>query len=346
MLNTRGHLLASDLTEIIDESIDSLRQLANSRILIMGGTGFVGTWISSALMEANQKYSLNLHLSLLTRNQFLAVQKLNLESIDKVQLIEHDVRNPFPKNLGTFDYYIHGATPSTKNTGSSSPDLVVDSSITGMKNLLEFISRGNVAPSVMHLSSGAVYGDPYLKVKSVSESEPTGGVSSMITPYTFAKIETEKLILEATKNNLIRGTNPRLFAFGGPHIALDQHFAVGNFLQDRLEGKRISIRGNPQTIRSYMYPTDMCIWLFALLVNPTVETIHIGSNVPTSMSKLAGVINECTQGKDIEYLGLDSQASCYVPETFKTMQNLNVVQKVSLEDAIMRWWKWIHETNR
>jgi dTDP-glucose 4,6-dehydratase len=320
--------------------------MANSRIFITGGSGFVGTWITSALMEANQKFALNLQLTITTRNQFLATQKLNFKPSDKVDFLEHDVRKPFPDDIGAFDFYIHGSTPSTKETGNSNPELVVESSTIGMKNLLELIGRSSVTPTVMHLSSGAVYGNPSLKVKPVHESEEINIDTSTITPYMFAKIETEKIICSATENSMIHGTNPRLFAFAGPYIALEEHFAVGNFLRDRLMNQKITIRGNPQTTRSYMYPTDMCHWLLTLLVNPTLDTIHIGSNTSVTMDKLAKTINASTHGTDIIYEGLGSQASCYVPKTSKTMDYLNVFQKVNIEEAILRWWKWIHETNR
>jgi nucleoside-diphosphate-sugar epimerase len=346
MLHTRGRLLQSDLNEIVDRSQYSLKSIANSRILITGGSGFVGTWITSALMEANQKFSLNLQLTIVTRNQFLATQKLNFEPFDKVHFLEHDVRNTFPNEIGTFDFYIHGSTPSTKETGSSNSELVVESSIIGMNNLLELIGRSSVTPTVMHLSSGAVYGNPNLKVKPVHEREEINRDASTITPYMFAKIETEKIIGSATENGIIHGTNPRLFAFAGPYIALEEHFAVGNFLRDRFTNQKIIIRGNPQTTRSYMYPTDMCNWLLALLVNPTLDTIHIGSNTTITMDQLAKTINASTHGTDISYEGLGSQASYYVPETSQSTDYLNVVQKVNLEDAILRWWKWIHETNR
>jgi nucleoside-diphosphate-sugar epimerase len=346
MLRTRGRLLVSDLEEVVSTSAESLKKLANSRILITGATGFIGTWISSTLMEANERYSLNLELTIITRSQFLATEKLNLGLLDKVQFIEHDVRNTFPRELGSFDFYIHGATPSNAITGSNNSELVVDSSVKGLKNLLELIRRGNTVPTVMHLSSGAVYGDASLKLRSIPENESVVHSPSNLNPYMFAKIETEKLILEATEKNYIKGTNPRLFAFAGPHIPLDQHFAVGNFLRDRLANMEIEIIGNLGTVRSYMYPTDMCNWLLALLVNPTLETIHVGSPSPITMDQLARTISECTEGIGVRHETIDSKPSHYVPEIFKTLKFLKVVQKVKLEDAIVRWWEWINESSR
>ncbi len=57
----------------------------------------------------------------------------------------------------------------------------------------------------------------------------------------------------------------RPFAFIGPYQGLDKPWAVNNFLRDALLGVPIRILGDADTVRSYMYPSDMAFWLLAIL---------------------------------------------------------------------------------
>ena len=61
----------SDLEEIAYRLENIWCELRNSTILILGGTGFVGTWITSSLIFANKNFGLNLKLIILTKDKRL-----------------------------------------------------------------------------------------------------------------------------------------------------------------------------------------------------------------------------------------------------------------------------------
>ena len=146
---------------------------------------------------------------------------------------------------------------------------------------------------------------------------------------------------EAAVAGLINCISPRLYAFAGPGIVLDEHFAVGNFLRDGTEGKQIAINGNPSTMRSYMYPTDLTIWILTALLKPKYLNVNIGSEIPISMLDLANLISDMTSKKGVKILGDDKVDSNYVPSTLCFIQNYLVSEQIDLSNGLERWIEWL-----
>jgi nucleoside-diphosphate-sugar epimerase len=333
----RGGIFQSDLDEIISLTKNECAVLKNQEITILGGSGFVGIWLISFLCTANEQLDLNLNIIAPTRNVETARNKLKLKAKDPVSIVEVD----FSKVLKTFStqskFYFLALTPTVKSTGSDNGELILASTQNAIAFIEQCAYQSGICPTVIHLSSGAVYQDSKSEVLNEKNVEATTSKDA----YTQAKLLLETSLLRLDEVNLIKAANPRLFAFMGPHLKIDEHFAVGNFLNDCLKGREIIVKGNPLTTRSYLYPTDLVTWLIKILIRPTNLPLNFGSDKSLTMKEIAESISNFFDNKNIEYRSINSPISHYVPSIENTKKYLGVTQKILFSEGLERWIKWL-----
>lgn len=338
---TYGGFFRDELSEIATDSARLLEHFRNSKILVLGGTGFVGTWLVSALLHANKSLNLGLNVTVATRNEALAETRLHTNDDPALEIVEIDLQRDNYEIVGEFTHLVHAATPSSPRTGGLDANSVTEVSIKGIEFLLRKAKRQNLTPVLLHVSSGAVYGPQDRSMPKFLEGTSTFENLTVLSPYALAKVEIERMVVEADEAGIVRGTNPRLFAFAGPYIDLDAHFAVGNFVRDALDSDRITLKGNPKTVRSYLYPTDMAAWLIASLAKPTLKPLHIGSDIPMEMQEVVSRISGLTGGVPVTPGDLTAPISRYVPANSETRKYLGVEQRVSFDEGIERWVRWL-----
>jgi dTDP-glucose 4,6-dehydratase len=116
---------------------------------------------------------------------------------------------------------------------------------------------------------------------------------------------------------------------------------VGNFIRDGLRGQPVNIKGSPDTLRSYMYPTDLITWILTALLKPKNLNVNIGSELPLTMHELATLISELTSKKGVRILGGNVVASNYVPSTSCFRENFGVSQRIDLNQGLEHWIEWL-----
>jgi nucleoside-diphosphate-sugar epimerase len=95
----------------ITKIIDPLRKdYVDSKILIYGGTGFIGTWLTESLVYADRQLDLHLNITVVTRNKSQARTKFSHPSCRDLTFIEHDFASSELNDYFEADYVIHGGT--------------------------------------------------------------------------------------------------------------------------------------------------------------------------------------------------------------------------------------------
>jgi dTDP-glucose 4,6-dehydratase len=327
-------------------------QLRDSRILITGGTGFVGKWLLSTLLDANQHYDLGCRVDVLSRDpkSFMEAAPF-LANSAAIQLIPGDVRH-FSPPPHDYSYIIHAAADVVAD---HSPIDAYDVCVEGTRRILDIAARQG-KPKILIVSSGAVYG-PQLPTQSTIPETYRGALdfSDPNAAYGMGKRCAEWLAAAyAEKYGLAIGV-ARCFAFVGPYLALDRHLAIGNFLRDALNHQPVIIRGDGTSYRSYLHATDLATWLWAILLAAqpgatAANTYNVGSQEAITVRELAErVIAIAGSRSKLQILkqsaaGLAGQR--YVPNVAKAVADLNLEPPLTLDNAIFRTVQWLRSPSK
>lgn len=334
----KNHIFETDLKSIIQRCEKVFDVLKGQEILITGATGFVGTWLTHTFLMANKELGCKIEIDVVYRdgkklNEIYGANLNNIRNRFKIDLSLQP--SCFPAETNSYSLFIHAAanTNYQLNQGKS----------TSTENLLKLAQKQKRLPIFIYLSSGAVYGD--LNVIKFPETALSSlpKVENNYKNYALEKYLSEKFIEDATLKGEIYGSCPRLFTFYGPFFPLKNQYAVSSFLIDGLNTKRIKLKGNPETTRSYLYPTDLVTAILKMILNPKMSPTHIGSDKAIKMIELASLIDQITGNSGIQIDPNGQSASHYVPEIFNSESQLGLLQTIEIEDGLERWINWISD---
>jgi nucleoside-diphosphate-sugar epimerase len=336
-------LSAADLDHVLEHTPQVWDQLRRARIFITGGTGFFGTWLLESLICAIDRFDLAIEAVVLTRSpERFAEKSPHLATHRALRLHCGDVRDfNFPD--GGFTHVIHAAFPSTKPL--SDPRATVAVILQGAERTLQFAEHSR-AEHFLFTSSGAVYGRQPADLLAIPEGY--GGAPDPTEPrsaYGESKRMAELLCQLQSARSEVSVKIARCFAFVGPHLPLDAHFAIGNFIRDAIGGGPIHIQGDGTAVRTYLYAADLAIWLWTILVaGKSGRAYNVGGAQSVSMAELARrVRDELSPGAAIQQ---DQQpqpgqiVDRYVPDVARAARELGLEPSIELEDAIRRTAEW------
>jgi nucleoside-diphosphate-sugar epimerase len=333
--------LSVDLHHILDHTRDIWENLRGAHIFITGGTGFFGCWLLESFVFANRELNLKASASILTRAPNAVKQRVPHLALDPaITLIEGDVRTfTFPRE--SYSHILHAATDASAKLNSENPLLMLDTIIEGTRHVLDF-SAVCRAERLLMVSSGAVYGRQPAEIVHVPEDYP--GSPDPLDPasaYGIGKRTAEQLCALYAKQYGISSTIARCFAFVGPNLPLDIHFAIGNFIRDAIQGNPIVVKGDGTPYRSYLYAADLAIWLWTIFLRgDSGQAYNVGSEEAVTIAETARIVaNEMTpQGsiKISEPPRPSQPVQRYVPSTKKARLELDLQQRVSMTEGVRR----------
>lgn len=318
------------------------RGLDGQRLFMTGGTGFVGKWLLATLQMAQQQHRFSCETIILSRDPArFRDHAAWLANGPGVTLVQGDVTD-FDFPAGEFHAVIHAAADVAANLP---PIQTFDACLSGTRRVLEFATAAGACDFLL-VSSGAVYGQQPASMLAIPETY-TGAPDTLSARagYGQGKRAAEWLANAWAEEHSLRVVTARLFAFMGPGMPLDAHFAAGNFVRAALAGEPIIIEGDGKPLRTYLHACDMAGWLWNILLRgESGYAYNVGGEEVISIAQLAR--RACSQlgsAAPVEIRGREANglgATRYVPDVTKARNALGLRQTLSLNETLVRCAEW------
>jgi nucleoside-diphosphate-sugar epimerase len=331
-------LPVEDLEHIFHNTQDIWETFREKSIFLTGGTGFFGKWLQESFIYANEKLDLNARLTTLTRDPESFIQKFPFynDYSKSVKFVKGDILS-FDFNLeDKFQYIIHAATAASESLNQENPLLMMDTITVGTRRVLDFAITQPIE-GFLFVSSGAIYGKQPWNVSHIKENDSFKlDINDSKLAYAEGKRIAELYCSTYFEKLGLPVKIARCFAFVGPYLPLDTHFAIGNFINNVLKNEEIVIKGDGSTIRSYMYASDLMIWLWDILINGKCNVpYNVGSDESISISELARLISKLDSNIKVMILNETIGGSIYAPE-IRRAKKMGLKINVSLESSISK----------
>lgn len=219
--------------------------MKNTKILVTGGAGFIGSNLVRHLVEAEN--------TITVLDNFMSGYRSNLNSFPTVRIIKGDVRdqNTVEKVMRGIEVVFHLAASVGNIRSIEQPIADAEINVLGTLQVLEAARKEGVRKIVASSSAG-IFGE--LKTLPIKEDHPVEPDS----PYGCTKLCEEKLCLAYAKLYDIEAICLRYFNVYGPNQRFD---AYGNvipiFVFNMLRNEPLMIYGDGEQTRDFVHVDDI-----------------------------------------------------------------------------------------
>lgn len=305
-------------------------------LLIIGGSGFFG----KSILDSYRRGLLSPwgidSVTVMARNAE-GLKGSNPELLhNSVKLINGDISNCL--KLPRADYVIHAAASTDAANYITRPEAEKRNIQAGTYNYCKLAQKFHKESRIIYCSSGAVYGQQPAGMEFLHENFEGGNVNKMSTikrDYAAAKRDAEKAICALG----LQGRSvsiARCFAFVGKYLPRDQHFAIGNFIQDGIMGGPIIVKALNPVYRSYMYADELVHWLMTIChsANSSCPIYNVGSDEAITVQELSNQLAKRFSVAIVQPELSKKTEDRYIPCINKAKDELNLTLSINLANSI------------
>ncbi len=310
-----------------------------ARIVITGGSGFVGSHLCDAFLARG--------------DEVVAVDNLSTGRLQNLaHLAEHKafafVRADVAKELpveGKIDGVLHFASPASPPEYLAAPFESLDVNSLGTRRALD-LAVANDARFLL-ASTSEIYGDPEVhpQVEEYNGNVDPNGPRAV---YDEAKRFAETLTSTYRRLHDLSTATVRIFNTYGPRLAPADGRVVSNFLMQALDGKPLTIYGTGNQSRSFCYVSDEVRGIVALFDSDVAEPVNIGNPSEITVLELVDIVREVTESRsEIVFEPLPvGDPTRRRPDITRARTLLDWEPTVTLRDGLALMRDWYQEERR
>lgn len=362
-MNNANDVIQEDLDYICKSLGGDLDPMTGKRLLITGGAGFLGYYLVQAIVHKNKSLSVEKKIQLTVYDNFMRGEPdwlVALKGDETLTIVKHDITNPLPKDIGDFQYIIHGASIASPIYYRLHPIETMDANVNGLRYLLDYCleqkSTDSPVEGFLYYSTSEIYGDP--TPENIPTPETYRGNVSCTGPracYDESKRYGETMCVSFAEVHCLPITVARPFNNYGPGLKITDRRALPDFARDILAGRDITMYSDGAPTRTFCYTADAIVGYFKILMRgQSGEAYNIGVEGPEiSVKELAertvALSSELfdytgkvvyTVSTDENYLVDNPNRRC--PIIDKAVDHLDYKPSITLEDGLKRaliWYK-------
>ncbi|MBW3577371.1 MAG: SDR family oxidoreductase [Actinobacteria bacterium] len=307
-----------------------------SRVVVTGGTGFLGSHLCRALIGRG--------------DEVVAIDNLatgglenlaDLYSHDRFVFVKHDVSD-YVWVPGPVDAILHLASPASPKDYLELPIQTLKVGSLGTHNTLGLAKEKHAR--YLLASTSEVYGDPQVS----PQPESYWGHVNPVGPrgvYDEAKRFAEAMAMAYHRYHGVDVRIARIFNTYGPSMRPDDGRVISNFLVQALQGKPLTVYGDGSQTRSFCYVDDQVRGLLALLDCDHIGPVNIGNPTEFTVRELADIVLEVTGSRSaITYEPLpQDDPSQRRPDITLAREVLGWEPKIDLREGLRRTTRWFSE---
>ena len=349
MKNKQNKDIKSDCELVFQKASGKLKKLSGSTLLITGGTGFFGSWVSELVFYMNENHKMNVRLYLVDRDfEDFKSSLPHLVESENMKFIRSDIRHltEIPSEV---NYIIHAANNPDNRFHSSRPLESMTTVAEGIRAVVKSSSLTQNLLKIVNISSSSVYSMGKDCDKNFIESDQGYAFNKKIKNcFGEANRYGESLCHAARNEFRLPIINVRPFTFCGAYQSIDSPWAINNFINDAINKRPISIFGDGNTVRSYMYGADLAVWLIIIMLySEDGKTYNVGNGTGFSLREIAEKVSSFFQPSPSVLLNtsltIQSNNTLLLPDISKAEKDFGLAQYTDIDRSIKRTVEWYKE---
>ncbi len=297
----------------------------SQRILVTGGSGFLGSHLCDRLIEGGHQ--------VICLDNYFTGRRENIEHLighKRFELLRHDVTDPIKLEV---DQVYNLACPASPVHYQYNAIKTMKTSVMGAINMLGLAKRTNAR--ILQASTSEVYGDPEVHPQ---KEEYWGHVNpiGIRSCYDEGKRAAETLFFDYHRQNGVDIRVMRIFNTYGPRMDPDDGRVVSNFIVQALKGEDITLYGDGLQTRSFCYCDDLIEGMMRLMNGEHTGPMNIGNPNEFTVKELAEQVIELTgSSSKLTHLPLPSDdPKQRQPDISLAKEHLDWEPKIQLREGL------------